>query len=149
MIIYVSIRYEVYDWARYKPFKLTHLIIIRMANGDEKSIPVSKCCELCKEEKLLSEYDHSDESVDKRSPICKKCAAELENDCGTCCETHFNESLIGSVFHHLEIALEQAEIIRKNGFEIPPYLIKTMFNLAHLSGARCRYDSCVEPKESS
>ena len=47
-----------------------------MARLEDEPIPVDKECPVCKEHKLLSEFDLAHKSSDKRAPICKTCEEE-------------------------------------------------------------------------
>jgi hypothetical protein len=69
---------------------------------------------------------------------------EHENEIyGTCCETHFEDMMVANTFKQLEILLQQLDVIRINGFEIPLELVEKMFKISHLVGARCKFDLCA------
>jgi len=50
--------------------------------------------------------------------------------------------VISGTFKQLGILLQQVDVIRINGYEIPRELTEKMFRITHLVGVRCRYDSC-------
>ena len=110
---------------------------------EDNPIPVDKKCPECEQCKLLSEFNLDEKSSDNRSSICKDCEHETEREpYGTCCESHFQDMMITNTFTQLTILLEQVNVFRLDGVEIPRELIQKMFNVAHLAGARCKYDSC-------
>ena len=47
-----------------------------------------------------------------------------------------------NTFTQLNILLQQLDVIRQNGWEIPSELLEKMFRMAHLAGARCKFDLC-------
>src|SRR5215469_7628056 len=58
-----------------------------MARLEDEPIPVDKECPVCKEHKLLSEFDLAHKSSDKRAPICKTCEEEKRKaDSEFCCD---------------------------------------------------------------
>jgi hypothetical protein len=88
-----------------------------------------------------------EKSSDNRSSICKDCEHETEREpYGTCCESHFQDMMITNTFTQLTILLEQVNVFRLNGVEIPLELLKKMFNITHLANVRCRYDNCSKGK---
>ena len=51
------------------------------------SLEIKKECPVCKEHKLLSEFDLAHMSSDKRAPICKTCEEEKRKaDSEFCCD---------------------------------------------------------------
>jgi len=59
------------------------------------------------------------------------------------CLTHFQEMMITNTFAQLDILLQQLDVIRENGWEIPRELLEKMFRISHLAGARCKFDLCA------
>jgi hypothetical protein len=108
--------------------------------------PISKKCRTCKEEKLLCEFDFSDNARDKRAATCKNGVGKKdesnEPDYGACCQYHFEELVVTNTYDQLDLLLKMVEALQSNGAEIPRELLEKMFRITHLAGVRCRYDSC-------
>ena len=123
-----------------------------MTNKDEQMIsklnpPISKRCRLCKENKLLSEFDFSNRTRDKHTADCKNCVekkfeGEGDEPYGACCQHHFEEMVVTNTYNQLELLLQVVEALQCNKAEIPRELLLKMFRITHLGGVRCRYDSC-------
>jgi len=107
-----------------------------------KPIPVDKECSKCKQRLLLTEFEIDESANGKRADICKSCKEHESKPYGTCCESHFQDRMIANTFKQLGILLQQVDVIRINGYEIPRELTEKMFRITHLVGVRCRYDSC-------
>lgn len=72
-----------------------------------KPIPIEKTCKICKQKKLLSEFEFSSKARDKRATICKSCMEERKTECNESGHTDIcikNKFLTG-VFHQLDCLL--------------------------------------------
>jgi hypothetical protein len=112
-----------------------------MMNNNKTNPPISKECTTCKKILLLSEFEIDESAKDKRADSCKSCQHKNE-PYGTCCREHFQNMLISNTYTQLEILLDQVNVFRLNGVEIPRELLKKMFDITHFANVRCSYDSC-------
>jgi superfamily II helicase len=123
-----------------------------MTNKDEQMIsklnpPISKRCRLCKENKLLSEFDFSNRARDKHTAVCKNCVekkfeGEGDEPYGACCQHHFEEMMINNTYNQLDMLLRVVEALQYGGGEIPTELLKKMHLISRKGGIRCSYDTC-------
>jgi hypothetical protein len=79
--------------------------------------------------------------------ICKNCAekkyeGEGDEPYGGCCQHHFEEMMIANTYNQLELLIQVVEALQYNEAKIPHELLEKMFRITHLTGVRCRYDSC-------
>ena len=106
--------------------KQNHLVKVSKSNP-----PVSKICRVCKQEKLLSEFDLSNKSKDKRASVCKICEEEKIKTESICCSRpgHTNRCLINKtlVTIHYELDCFLARV--QNGLPVPPDIIEIMYNI--------------------
>jgi hypothetical protein len=102
-------------------------------------IPVDKCCKLCGERKLLSDFEFSNDKKNRRVNTCKTCMEKEDAPYGGCCQDHFQELAIVNTFDQLESILEVVEAIQYN-MKIPHELLQKMSKIVHKGKVRC--DSC-------
>lgn len=115
----------------------------------DQPIPIEKKCSRCGEIKLLSEFEIDEAANDKHADVCKSCVQHENEEYGKCCEAHFQDMMMSNTFKQLTILLDQLEVIRYNGWEIPHELNKKMFEITHLLNVRCRYDLCSRDKNAT
>jgi hypothetical protein len=123
-----------------------------MTNKDEQMIsnlnpPISKCCRLCEENKLLSEFDFSNRARDKHTAVCKNCVEKKYE--GACCQHHFEEMMINNTYNQLDMLLRVVEALQYGGGEIQTELLKRMYLISHKGGNRCTYDTCSYNRKNS
>ena len=100
--------------------------------SESKPIPVSKKCRVCKEEKLLSEFDFSNKAKDKRCSICKTCEEERRyTESGFCCggPGHTNTCLINKTLITISYELDCFLARVQNGLPVPPNIIEIMYQI--------------------
>ncbi|MGA9149983.1 MAG: hypothetical protein WBZ36_05345 [Candidatus Nitrosopolaris sp.] len=96
--------------------------------------PISKKCRICKEEKLLCEFEFSDKAKDKRVSTCKNCVGkkdEQEPDYGACCQYHL---VVTNTYNQLDLLLQVIETLQCNKVEIPRELLAKMFRIVYKGG---------------
>jgi RNA polymerase subunit RPABC4/transcription elongation factor Spt4 len=101
-----------------------------------RTVPVDKACKLCKQKKLLVEFDVNNKAADRRDRICKTCRASTSSSelCQVCISQRIAESSIPTS----EILLEFV----KAGIELPDELLNNLAYILHLSGFRYLCDGC-------
>jgi hypothetical protein len=74
------------------------------------AIPVDKKCRLCREVKLLTEYDFSKKSKDGRQQVCKMCKERKEHKICTCpCDNCKDEKLLEATYSLMEFVLTRID----------------------------------------
>jgi hypothetical protein len=92
--------------------------------------PISKKCCLCKQERLLSEFDLTNKSKDKHASICKTCERERHIE-SICCggPGHTNRCLMNktciTLYYELDCFLARVQ----NRLPVPPDIIEIMYKI--------------------
>ena len=93
--------------------------------------PISKKCSVCKQEKLLSEFDLSNAAKDNRASACKICEEEKIKTESICCRVpgHTNRCLINKTLVTISYELDCFLARVQNGLPVPPDIIEIMYNI--------------------
>jgi superfamily II helicase len=98
----------------------------------EKPIPIDKVCRICKQRKLLTEFEIDESKKDRHSKICKDC--DVEEADGICCAYHFQEMAVSYTYAQLALTLNVVEALQQNEIEIPSELFDKMYQIIQRSG---------------
>ncbi|MFY9795883.1 MAG: hypothetical protein WCC17_07895 [Candidatus Nitrosopolaris sp.] len=95
--------------------------------------PIDKRCRICKEKKLLNQFEINNRAKDKRSNICKDCLTEKIT-----CQGCIDNKIIETAHPIIDLLLTLVE----DGIELPERLVEKIGNLALLSGMTVYCDDC-------
>lgn len=84
--------------------------------------PIEKKCRICKERKLLLNFDINDKAKDKHKNICKSCMASAEEDQTPHTSDYITGKFLMSVYDQLDCLLALTE----NGVELPDEILEVM-----------------------
>ena len=84
--------------------------------------PIEKKCRICKERKLLLNFDINGKTKDKRKNICKSCMASAEDDQTPHTSDYITGKFLVSVYDQLDCLLALTE----NGVELPDEILEVM-----------------------
>lgn len=89
-----------------------------------KPIPIDKKCRICKEKKLLSEFQFKERNKDKHDTVCKPCIEKIEeNDRTPHTQDCITDKFLDGVFQQLDCLLALVE----NGVEIPDEILEQFY----------------------
>jgi hypothetical protein len=98
-----------------------------------KPIPIDKTCRICRQKKLLSEFDVDEETTDLHSIICKSC-----DDLALTCPGYLKSKILVNAYTQLDLLLS----LVNDGLELPDDLVDLLSEIAHRGGMKCPYDDC-------
>ena len=95
-------------------------------------VPIDKVCRICKQKKLLTEFEINESTKDRHDIICKDCNTKGAD--GACCAYHFQEMAVSYTYAQLALTLNVVEALQQNRIEIPSELLDRMYQIIQRSG---------------
>jgi hypothetical protein len=98
-------------------------------------IPIEKICKICKEKKLLNQFEINNRTKDRHATTCKDCSAKNQPSICTCtCEKCVDGRIMKTAFSSMELLLSRME----NGrLKLPDEMLMMITSLAYSAGILC------------
>ena len=103
-----------------------------MTCSQDEPIPIDKECSMCKQRKLLSEFDIAHKSSDNRTSLCKSCEQEKrETDSEFCCDGpgHTNQCLTDKTLEVMSCELDCFLARVQNGLRLTDFIRGIMIEI--------------------